>query len=463
METAHDTPEFSTGCPECARLRKRIEELEALVRELLQRLNRNSSNSSIPPSANPLNAPKRPPRKPSGRKRGGQPGHRGHFRQQVPAERVDEVVEYVPETCSECRADLPRQASPEDPAPRRHQVAELPPLAAVVTEHQAHSRTCPCCGKVNRAEIPPGVLAHTIGPRLAATMSCFSGVYRLSRRSIEEILETVFGVPASLGSIMALEMQTSAAIASHFESAEAEIRGAPVKNVDETGWRMGKAKRWLWTAANSTAAVFRISGSRGRAGLEALLGDRIEGVVVSDRWSAYSGVDLDRRQVCWAHLMRDFQKILDRGGPGAAIGRSGLEVAECLFADWWEFRDGKIDRERLISRIDRIRDEFESELKLGCRSPDKKAARFCRRLLKIYPALWRFSRVEGVEPTNNHGERILRHGVMWRKTSFGNQSHCGATFTERILTVVQTARLQGLSPLEIVCEAIVDYRAARFA
>jgi len=182
---------------------------------------------------------------------------------------------------------------------------------------------------------------------------------------------------------MALEMQTSAAIAARYEAAEAEIRRAPVKNVDETGWRLGKARRWLWTAANSTAALFRISDSRGRDGLEALPGDR-------------------------------------------------------------------------------IRIEFEIELKLGCRSPDRKAARFCRKLLKIYPALWVCSRMKGVEPTNNHGERILRHGVMWRKTSFGNQSQGGATFTERILTVVQTARLQRLSPLEMAFAAIVDYRMARF-
>lgn len=463
MEILHGTPEPNTGCPECARLRQRIDELEALVRELLQRLNQNSSNSSIPPSANPLNAPKRPSRKPSGRKRGGQPGHRGHFRQQVPAERVDEVVEYGPKTCSHCQADLPQQASPGDSPPRCHQVAELPPMAAVITEHRAHSRICSCCGTVNRAEIPPNVLAHTIGPRLAAAMSCFSGVYRMSRRSIEEILETVFGVPSSLGSIVALEMQTSAALATRYEAAEAEVRGSSTKNVDETGWRIGNMRQWVWTAATSTAALFRISGSRGRAGLAALLGDRIEGVIVSDRWSAYSGVDLDLRQICWAHLTRDFQKLVDRGGPGEAIGRSGLEVAECLFADWWEYREGKIDRARLISRIDRIQADFESELRLGCRSPDRKTARFCRNLLSIYPAMWRFSRVEGVEPTNNHAERILRHAVMWRKTSFGNQSQGGLEFTERILTVFQTARLRGHSPLEVLREAIMEYRTARFA
>jgi transposase len=460
-----DSPVISdtNGCPECADLRKRIEELEAIVRELRQRLNQNSSNSSIPPSANPLHAPRRLPKKPSGRKPGGQPGHRGHYRQLVPSERVDEVITYVPEKCAGCQADLPPEASPDDPRPRRHQVAELPPLAVVITEHQAMSRTCPCCGEVNRAEIPPHVLSHTIGPRLAAVMSCFSGVYRLSRRSIEEIVETIFGVPASLGSIVALEMQTSSALADAYQRIQAEVRSSPVKNIDETGWRERGIRNWLWTAATSTSALFLIHAKRGFAGLQALLGETIEGIVSSDRWSAYARLNPENRQICWAHLKRDFQKLVDRGGPSEAVGRSGLEVTQCLFADWWEFREGMIDRKRLASRLNRIRAEFLAELELGCRSPDKKTARFCRNLLSIDRALWSFGEVEGVEPTNNHAERILRPAVLWRKCSFGNQSRSGREFTQRILTVVQTAKLRQQQPLDLLCESILSYRLSRSA
>ena len=211
-QVANPTP----ACTECIKLRQEIEELKAIIRELQQRLNRNSSNSSIPPSANPLGAPKRLSRRPTERKQGGQPGHRGHHRLQLPPERVTEVVEYIPEKCSDCQAPLPKDADPGNPEPRRHQVAELPPTPVVITEHQAHSRRCPCCGKLNRAEIPPQILSHTIGPRLAAAMSCFSGAYRLSRRSVKEILERVFGVPVSLGTIVKLEAQTASSLADSY-------------------------------------------------------------------------------------------------------------------------------------------------------------------------------------------------------------------------------------------------------
>ena len=177
MNDPADNP--TPTCPECVKLRQEIEVLKAIVHDLQQRLNRNSSNSSIPPSANPLDAPKRLPRNPTGRKQGGQPGHRGHHRLQLPPERVTEVVEYIPEKCSDCQAPLPNEVALDHPEPRRHQVAELPPTPVVITEHRAHSRMCTCCGKLNRAEIPPQILSHTIGPRLTAVMSCLSGAYRL--------------------------------------------------------------------------------------------------------------------------------------------------------------------------------------------------------------------------------------------------------------------------------------------
>lgn len=186
-------------CPQCFQLLQRIAALEALVpqlegtiRDLQERLNQNSSNSSIPPSANPLSAPQPPPKTPSGRKPGGQPGHKGHHRHRLPRERVNKVVPYVPTICNHCNAPLPLESGPGDPEPTWHQVAELPVLTAIVTEHQGHARTCSCCGGVSRGEIPPKIRAHVIGPRLAAAMSYLSGRHHLGRRGVEEILETVF-------------------------------------------------------------------------------------------------------------------------------------------------------------------------------------------------------------------------------------------------------------------------------
>jgi transposase len=460
------SPAPTPVCPRCAQLEQRIAQLEALVRDLeasvrdlQERLNRNSSNSSIPPSANPLDAPKPVVKIPSGRKPGGQRGHPGHHRHRIPPERVKHFVPYAPTICTHCQSPLPAEPGPNEPGPTWHQVAEIPELAAEITEHQGHTRTCPCCGHINRGEIPPEIRAHVIGPRLAAVMSYFSGRHHLSRRAVEEVVETVFEVPISLGSVSGLEAETSAALASSYQEAQAAVRDAPVKNTDETGWSEKGQKRWLWTAATATVAFFVIHLRRNFEGLKALLGETITGVVCSDRWSVYSKLPLSLRQICWAHLKRDFQKLVDRGGPAEAIGRVGLDVVECLFADWWAFRRGELDRAGLQARLEPIARELQGVLEQGCARADSKAATFCANLLALYPALWLFTTLEGVEPTNNHAERILRLGVLWRKNAFGCHSAEGCRFVERMLTVVQTLRLQKRPVLDFLYRAIAADRA----
>ena len=455
-----------TECPECARLRReldtalaRIAVLEAQVRELLAQLRRNSSNSSTPPSANPPGAPKPVVKTPTGRKPGGQPGHSGHHRLRLPQERVNTIVPYVPTICAHCQAPLPAEPGPGDPEPTWHQVAELPELAAQITEHQGHARLCSCCGHLTRGEIPSKIRAHVIGPRLAAVMSYFSGRHHISRRGVEEVVETVFDVPTSLGSISALEAEASDSLASPYHEAQVAVREAPVKNTDETGWREKGQKRWLWGAATATVAFFVIHLRRNFAGLQALLGETIHGIVCSDRWAVYSKLPLELRQICWAHLKRDFQKLIDRGGPAEAIGRVGLEVVECLFADWKAFRCGEVDRPGLQARVDPIARELQGVLEQGCSCADSKAATFCANVLALYPALWLFTAIEGVEPTNNHAERILRMGVLWRKNAFGCHSAAGCRFVERMLTVVQTLRLQKRPVLDYLYRAIVAHRA----
>src|ERR1035437_555997 len=455
-----------TECPECARLRReldtalaRIAVLEAQVRELLAQLRRNSSNSSTPPSANPPGAPKPVVKTPTGRKPGGQPGHSGHHRLRLPQERVNTIVPYVPTICAHCQAPLPAEPGPGDPEPTWHQVAELPELAAQITEHQGHARLCSCCGLLTRGVIPSKIRAHVIGPRLAAVMSYFSGRHDISRRGVEEVVETVVDVPTSLGSVCALEAEQCDSLASPYHEAQVAVREAPVKNTDETGWREKGQKRWLWGAATATVAFFVIHLRRNFAGLQALLGETIHGIVCSDRWAVYSKLPLELRQICWAHLKRDFQKLIDRGGPAEAIGRVGLEVVECLFADWWAFRRGELDRPGLQSRLDPIARELQGVLEQGCSCADSKAATFCANVLALYPALWLFAAIEGVEPTNNHAERILRLGVLWRKNAFGCHSAAGCRFVERMLTVVQTLRLQKRPGLGYLYPARVAHQA----
>ena len=454
------------SCPGCAQrdalieaLQRRVEEFERLVQDLQQRLGANASNSSLPPSANPPAAPPPVVKKPTGRKTGGQPGHQGRQRLRLTPERVQHTIALVPTHCEACRTPLPVRPSAADPEPVWHQFAELPRAQAVVTEFQGHARTCGCCGHVTREAIPQEIRAHAFGPRLAAVLGYLQGSHHLSHRGLEEVSEVVFGVPLSLGSVTALQEQLGAALApAHQEIAEA-VRPAPAKNVDETGWKQAGQKRWLWAAVTSTAALFVIHLKRGAAGLKALLGETIQGLVCSDRWSAYHLIPLERRQLCWAHLRRDFQAMIDRGGEAAAVGEELLCHADLLFGLWHKVRDGTRSRRWLLQHIDGwLRAEVRSLLGQGAACSCAKTAGVCAEVLKLEAALWTFARQEGIEPTNNAAERALRPAVIKRKRSFGCHSEGGCRFVERLLSVTQTLRLQRRPVLDYLVEALVAHR-----
>jgi transposase len=452
-------------CPGCrerdaliATLLERIAALEGRVRDLEARLGQNASNSSLPPSANPPAAPKPVVKHPTGRRPGGQPGHPAHLRRRLPPERLAEVVRYVPERCDQCRTPLAEQPGPHDPEPTWHQVAELPATAARVTEYQGHFRTCPGCGTVNHAAIPAPLRAHSIGPRLAATLAYLTGCHHLSKRGLEEVAEAVFEVPLALGSVTHLETQMSAALAPAHAEALAAARQAPVKHVDETGWKRAGTRCWLWVAATHAVAAFLIHARRGWEGLRALLGESAGGVICSDRWSAYNRYGPRRRQVCWAHLKRDFQKLVDRGGAAAPLGLDGLAVTRQVFAAWHLFRGGGCDREGLLERLDPAARQLERLLERGSGGADAKAAAFCDNLRALLPAVWQFAVTDGVEPTNNHAERQLRRGVLWRKNAFGCHSEAGCRFVERLLTAVQTCRLRERPVLRYLHEALLAHR-----
>src|ERR687894_23174 len=223
--------------------------------------------------------------------------------------------------------------------------------------------------------------------------------------------------------------------------------------MDETGWRQAKQRAWLWTVVTATLTVFRIDRTRSGAAVEALLGPDFRGVVGSDRWSAYNRFPAERRALCHAHLKRDFQALVDRGGEAEPIGRWGLAEIERLFALWHRFRAGEYDRQELRRRLVPLQARLGRLLRRGQENPDRKASGLCRQLTKWWAALWTFARVEGVEPTNNVAERALRPTVLWRKGSFGSDSEAGSRFAERLLTVAATCRQQGRGLLNFLVAA----------
>jgi transposase len=427
-------------------LAQRVSALEAEVRALTARLGQNSTNSSRPPSSDPPHVKRAPVAPPSGRRAGGQPGHPGHFRALVPSERVDVVVEHWPDRCIGCMTPLvgdTAAAHGQDADYVVHQVTELPPVRAVVTEHRLHRVACPACGATTRATLPPDVPAGACGPRLQATVATLSGRFRLSRRAVAELCDTVLAAPLSVGSVDALCQATSAALAAPVAAAVATLPAAPVVNADETPWKAGKARPWLWVAVTALVTVFQIASSRSSQVIKDLVGVDYHGTLGTDRYAAYAWLDVAFRQLCWAHLARDFQALVDRGGTAAPLGKAALDLVHQLFTAWHQFRAGTLDRPGLQVAIGKVDETLATLVHAGQENPDPQAAGLCRALLRLWPALWTFAEVDGVEPTNNAAERALRPAVLWRKGSFGTRSDAGARFVERLLTVTATCQQHG--------------------
>ncbi len=448
--------------PECAGCRRRDEEIAALkaeVAELTRKLD--ELMRRLPPPPRPQERyPQAPAKKATGKKAGGQPGHPPHLKELAPPERVNDTIVFVPERCRKCQAALPQQASADDPPPTRRQVAEVPVMAAEITEYQGQARVCPCCGETTRATIPAEVCATSIGPRYSAILSYLAGAHGVSKRGLEEISAAIFDAPLSLGTVSNLEQEMSSALATPHAQAIEAVRQAAVKHADETGWKQAGQKRWLWVVATTQVAVFMIHKLRGAAPLVRLLGQTLVGILCSDRWHAYTIYALDKRQLCWAHLKRNFEKLAERGGTAKKIADAALDVQRRVFEVWHLYRGGGCSRRDLMDRIEPLEVELVRILSRGAHGKDKKTARFCTRVYNVQEALWTFAREEGVEPTNNHAERVQRTAVLWRRRSFGCQSADGCRFVERILTVVQTLRLQRRSVLAYLTAALTAHRAA---
>jgi transposase len=465
-----DAPLGNLDCPRCAflqngladalaqmaLLQQQVQSLQQQVRGLQQQLKQNSRNSSKPPSSDYFKQKRRRP--PSGRKPGGQPGHNGHHRQRLPPGRIDQRVHYIPSSCRFCQSALPQIQRPCDPPPRWHQVCEIPPLAATLTEHQAHGRLCPCCGKITFAAIPDLIRKHVFGARLSGLMNYLSARCHNGKRLIQEILADVFGVPIALGSVAAREREMQAALKRPYAQAQRHLRYAPVKNLDETSWASGGNPCWLWVAATQKAALYRIHRRRSRKVLRRLLGAKQIGTIITDRHGAYSHWPATHRQICWAHLQRDFQYWKDAG---IGLGRTGLAICKDLFALWRDVAQGKLSWPNLQQSIQSVQTRLRRTLMWWSEQRHRTPSGFASHLLCCWESLWTFSRQQGVEPTNNHAERMLRPAVLWRKNSFGSQSRGGCIFTERILTTVATLRLQGRNVLEYLCRCIESHRAGQ--
>lgn len=448
MDTPHRPTELSEDAWQVTppEVRQFIALLVAKLAALEARLNQTSQNSSKPPSSDPPSAPPPPTRTPRGKPKtkGAQPGHPDHQRDLLPMTDVTQVVPIRPTCCPACQCALSDDLTPVEP-PRRQQVWEVPLVVPEVTEYQYHTIMCPECQTWVRAERPADVPPGAFGPHVVALIALLHGRYRISNRELVDLLRMVWQLPISLGSVVQLQQVASDALAPAQAEVQAAITDADHVHVDETRWREGHRAPWLWVAVGTVATLFLIQAGRGKQQVQALLGTTFGGRVTSDRLRTYNCLPPDRRQLCWAHLVRNLRGRVEATGRWQADAADLLALAELVLAVWGRFREGDIDRATLRAMLQPIQHAMWERVVVIQHHPHTLGS-LCVDLVPRWEALWTFLAVEGIEPTNNAAERALRPAVLWRKGCYGTQSDGGSRFVERMLTVSATCQ-QHTQPL----------------
>lgn len=436
-----------------------IRALMARIDELEARLNLSPRNSSLPPSTQHPHAKPPPPKRPATKKRrGGQPGHQKHQRTLVPVEECQAVVPLKPPECRRCATPL----TGADPQPLRHQVWELPVIKPIITEYQRHRLICPCCGESTCAPLPAGVPAGQSGPRLIAFTGLLMAYFRQSKRRTSLFLESLLGQPCCPALTVKMQNQVAAALAAPCAELKGALADQNQVHMDESPTKEANQKAWLWTAVARLFAVFAIFPSRAGTAVGNLLSDDYSGIVNCDRAKMYWRAK--RLQWCWAHLKRDIQALIDHSDPQVTrLGHDLMRQVKLLFEHWHAHRSGTISRRVFRRRMAPVRAAVNALLLRGVYSGNERLVGMCQELHNHREWLWTFVDRRGIEPTNNAAERALRHAVIWRKLSFGTQSASGSRFVERMLTTIETCRLQRRDVFKYLTEAVAAHIAGEKA
>lgn len=429
-----------------ARLQRTEELLKAALEEiskLKERLNRNSKNSSKSPSTdqkgNTADTDKKPPRA----------SRAGKARSPFPPNMVNIHVPCTQEHCPHCSSSNIRlNGQPSEIL----QQAELPEIKAIITEYQLQKYRCEECGKNSTAALPPGVPDSAFGPKLMGLLATLTGVLHVAKREAIQLIKDLYGVDMGVGSVPNVEERVAAALDPIYDRIHKFIMEHKFcTHFDETGWRDRGKRHFVWLATCQQAAVYRIDRNRSTAAFQRLIGqEKWTAPAVTDRYAVYGA--FKNHQYCLAHLIREFKGYGEREGPDKAIGLAIESELRLSCKIHREYRDGKIIRrnQRLRARKRRV----EYWLEDGLANGSDALAKLCGVLLEDFEKLWTFTRISGMEPTNNIAERDLRKLVIWRRKSYGTRSERGKKFVERVTTVAQTVRKQRGNVLRFIQQAI---------
>lgn len=432
-------------------LKTEIQQLKGEIKDLKDKLNTNSSNSSKPPSQDPFRP--RKINKSTGRNQGAQKGHQGHSRQLIPIEQVQTQHDLKPNFCPHCQSN---SFDEEIIRTDVRQVVELPEMPPEVTQYNIHTYRCSCCGKHVKADIP-NEAKYGFGPRLMGLITSLSGEFRLSKRQVTALVGKI-GIRICSGSVCKIHARASQILQSPYE----EIKKYTLKqdhiNADETSWKTLAKTRWIWIGCCEDSVFFEIKASRSARAFQEVFGV-FKGGLSTDRYDSYNAHQ-GARQLCWSHADRDFEKIAGREGFDKSVGEELLECKRVVFNLWHHFKDGKITRDELIRGIEEgPKENMRLLLKIGAVHEDcqNKTKATCIDFYNRFDMLWMFVYKENIEPTNNAAEQGLRHGVIWRKLSYGSQSESGERFVERVMTVAGTLKRQARNSFDFFTNCFREF------
>lgn len=415
-----------------------LNELKGRTDKLEERVNRNSQNSSKPPSSDaPFKKPKRLKKK-SKKKRGGQKGHPGHRQQLLEPTKVFNVK---PTGC-----DCGNNKFKNMKTFYTHQQIELPEIDLDITHHVLHKGCCTKCGKIVSAKLPTDQ-SFGYGPRMSALIAELSGMQGTSRQGVRQFLNSVLGVTISTGAIQKVIDRVSEAMLPGYEKIGQTARSDKVGYIDETSWFKSGALHWLWVMASSSVAFYLVHTNRSREAFKELIG-HWHGILVSDNFRVYQNW-VEKRQNCLAHFIRKARSLSENADSHISnFGREMLTQLQllCHFAKAPPtVRKWKNFYKRFLLLL-MAHDEEQNE-----------AGKLARSLAAEMDSLWVFLDEHGVDPTNNRAERALRFGVIWRKRCFGSQSDKGARWVERILSTKETCRLKNKASFPVLVDLVQAY------
>ena len=432
---------------------QRIAELEsenALLKERIARLEKNSSNSSKPPSSD-ITKPKKEQRQRGKRKIGAQPGHKANLRRKFEDEEIDRREQLTVSQCPDCQARLEQEMD----AVIIHHQAELVEKPVIITEYQLQGSFCPCCNKTVYPSLPEGVIpGQLLGPRLLSLFGYMKAAMGISITELGEFSAEVFNLALCRGAVQKAIFRASDALAPAYQELGQAVPQQKALHIDETGWKENGKRQWVWLFCNQMIAFFVISKSRSCQVLNEILGENFLGALTSDFYSAYTKYASPKQQFCLAHLIRELKFLTTL--PDEETKRFGMKLLAYMrrLFKLWHSRDSYTP-EIWHKKTQRYKRDLQRYIFSHCFEKGTDARRIQRRFIKHWPALFRFlDSPQLYEPTNNHAERTLRPLVRLRRISQGSRGKPGSLWIARAASVVATCRLQNRSAWEFFQKAV---------